>query len=66
MKRMNKPFVVRLDSATELCLEKFAKATNRSKANATRMAIQIASRLFVDEASMELEKQSDKDFDLSD
>ncbi len=61
MESKKKVFLVRLDKTTEHSLASLAKATNRTKAEATRMAIQIASRLFVSETSKDLEKQSEKE-----
>lgn len=65
METKNKVFLVRLDKTTEQSLVVLAKATNRTKAEATRMAIQIASRLFANETSKDLEKQSDKEIGFS-
>jgi len=53
-------FKVRLDEETSDCLAKLAKVTNRKKADAARIAIKIASRLFSDEQAINLGKQGDK------
>ncbi len=61
MEKKNIVYRLRLDPESDKCLEEFAKATNRTKAQAARAAFQIVASLFVRNASMGLETQAHKE-----
>ena len=59
-------FRLRLDPESDKCLEEFAKATKRTKAQAARAAFQIVASIFMQSTSLSLETQEHKEVSLVD